>query len=111
MNDSDFRASGSNNFELISDVVAPLLDFAYEVHQKLDAPYSSLDIAVSNGEHFLIEFQVPHFGPYTQLSAEKYYFRHRAGIWEAANKVAYMGREREYAAAITKYIRSINEKV
>ncbi|EGQ8001087.1 hypothetical protein HJA63_003014 [Vibrio vulnificus] len=68
--EGDFRASGSNLFEVVSKAPVPVLELAKEVSVKLKSPYCSLDISLdSKGSTRLIEYQCTHFGPYTYLSA------------------------------------------
>ncbi|MGR5066499.1 ATP-grasp domain-containing protein [Photobacterium sp. DNB22_13_2] len=70
---NDFRASGSNLFELVDEIDSKVLDFCRDTFNKLDVPYLSIDVAVNNNDCYVIEFQAPHFGPYTALSANKYF--------------------------------------
>ena len=68
---NDFRASGSGLFEFdIKDKheIHLVLDYARNTFFKLKNPLLSLDIAVSNGVPYLIEFQAICFGT---LTAEK----------------------------------------
>jgi len=68
---NDFRASGSGLFEFDISNKAELnlvLDYARECFFKLKTPLLSLDIAISNGKPYLIEFQAVSFGT---LTAEK----------------------------------------
>src|SRR5690606_14304899 len=65
---SDFRASGSGDFEFV-DPPVDVLDFAKEITDTLKNPYLSLDIAQSDKGCHLIEFQATNFGPYTLLNS------------------------------------------
>ncbi len=70
--DDDFRASGSGLFEF-DKPSDELLDYAKSIFKKLNTPYASLDIAVSDSGCKLIEFQALNFGPYTLINAPGYY--------------------------------------
>src|SRR5690606_36646491 len=65
---SDFRASGSGDFEFV-DPPVDVLDFAKAITDTLKNPYLSLDIAQSDQGCHLIGFQATNFGPYTLLNA------------------------------------------
>lgn len=71
---NDFRASGSGDFEFI-DPPLEVLDFAKEITDILKNPYLSLDIAQSDKDCHLIEFQATNFGPYTLLNAPVRYIK------------------------------------
>lgn len=70
--DDDFRASGSGLFEF-DKPSDELLDYAKSIFKKLNTPYASLDIAVSDSGCKLIEFQALNFGPYTLKNSPGYY--------------------------------------
>lgn len=98
----DFRASGSNNFEVLSDVGDDLLCFSKSVFDKFNTPYMSIDIVEKEGKFLVIEFQSPHFGPYTVLTAQ-YFYSFYNGIWnKEESKVECL--EDVYAYALSKYI-------
>lgn len=65
---NDFRASGSGLFESVKPPKA-VLNFAKVVFDKLNTPYASLDIAISDKGCHLIEFQGTNFGPTTLLKS------------------------------------------
>ncbi len=75
----DFRASGSGRlaFATPPDVV---LDFARDIHTRLDMPMSSLDIIEVAGTCRLVEFQGLHFGTYTQENGP-HHFVHGPDGW------------------------------
>lgn len=84
--DRDFRASGSGLFEFVKPP-KEVLDFAKSVFDKLDNPYASLDIAESDGECYLIEFQGTNFGPFTLLnSSSRYVYSNNNWVEEENNK-------------------------
>lgn len=62
---NDFRASGSGRFTWPTEVSHELLSFASDIVQGFDVPYASLDIAVRDSEHHLIEAQFVCFGTLT----------------------------------------------
>lgn len=78
----DFRASGSGNFSFTTPP-KELLDYASTLYEKLNEPYISLDIAISeNGVH-LIEYQALNFGPYTLEASPGYYvYSLSASSWD-----------------------------
>lgn len=69
---NDFRASGSGKFDFI-EPPKEVLNFAKQISDVLDNPYLSLDIAQSEKNCHLIEFQATNFGPYTLLNAPNRY--------------------------------------
>jgi glutathione synthase/RimK-type ligase-like ATP-grasp enzyme len=97
----DFRASGSRiiRFEKPPDA---LLDYAEDVHRKLNLPIAGLDICFDGKKHHLLEFQGIHFGPITMVRSEGYYHRDENG-WRFTEEKPDL--EREYATAVVKYIR------
>lgn len=99
----DFRASGSNLFEVIENPPEQVLSFAHEVFLKLQSPYCSLDISIdSEGKTNLIEYQCTHFGPYTYMSATKVH------ILEQGNWISHQWQKRTlewiYAESIVEYL-------
>ncbi|AAZ28036.1 hypothetical protein [Colwellia psychrerythraea] len=69
----DFRASGSSLFEAVSECPFEILDKSKNFFTSLNTPYASLDIVISKGKAFVIEFQCAHFGPYTYQTAQVVY--------------------------------------
>lgn len=61
--ENDFRASGSGNFVVDAEVPPQVLDFSKDIFHKMDAPFASLDVALSDGGCHLIEYQALNFGP------------------------------------------------
>ncbi len=45
------------------------MDFAYDIKEKLDAPFASLDIVEKDNRCMLIEYQTIHFGLYTIMNS------------------------------------------
>lgn len=71
----DFRASGSGRFSFDAPPDS-VLDFAQDVHRRLQSPYSSLDIVQpQDGSPSLVEYQCLSFGPYTVVSSPGYFTR------------------------------------
>jgi hypothetical protein len=103
--ENDFRASGSNDFEFIEDIDISLISFCYESFLKLNEPYVSFDIAESNNEYFIIEFQGLHFGPYTALNNPYYYEYFDGKFSKKVNKDFIL--ESIYADSLAKYIEFI----
>lgn len=79
---NSFKASGSGNFSFPGekDVDSSVLDYAKDVFFKLDVPYASLDVAHSESQNYLIEYQATNFGPYTLLNSNGY-FVFKGGRW------------------------------
>lgn len=104
----DFRASGSNLFEIIEIVPNEVLDMAKNIFTKLNTPYCSLDISIdADNVANLIEYQCTHFGPYTYLTAIKQYFINNNGDWVSVDWER-KSLEWAYAEAIAEYL---NEKL
>lgn len=100
----DFRASGSNLFDIIESVPDVVLEMSKKIFDKLNTPYCSLDIAVDkNGVANLIEYQCTHFGPYTYLSAAKEFYIDTLGKW-ASRPSENKSLEWIYAESISDYI-------
>lgn len=57
----DFRASGSKKFKY-DEAPIEVLNYAHEIHSKLDTPFLSMDLAYKDGIAYLIEFQGTNFG-------------------------------------------------
>lgn len=101
----DFRASGSNLFEIIETVPTEVLDMAKYVFEKLDTPYCSLDISIDNNNvASLIEYQCTHFGPYTYLTATKQHYVNNNGDWASENWER-KSLEWAYSEAIAEYLK------
>jgi hypothetical protein len=99
----DFRASGSNLFDVISEAPEEVLEFAQSVYQKLKVPYCSLDIALnSSGKAYLIEYQCTHFGPYTYLSSTNFH-ENIDNCWRSVPWTP-VCLEKAYADAIKEYL-------
>jgi len=71
----DFRASGSGNFDLHSEIPDEVLDFSEKVFERMDVPFLSLDVVFKDGVCQLIEYQALNFGPLTLNNSEFYYVR------------------------------------
>ncbi|MDX1303655.1 hypothetical protein [Photobacterium sp.] len=69
---NDFRASGSGKFKF-DEVPSIVLAFAKQIFETLNEPYASLDIAISENEAYLIEYQILNFGPYTLNNSPGHY--------------------------------------
>lgn len=70
---NDFRALGSGKFDYDAIPSNEVLDFAYDVLNKLNIPFASLDIVEKNNQCSLIEYQAVHFGLLTALNSKVYY--------------------------------------
>jgi len=76
----DFRASGSGKVHFV-EIPPNILDFTKDVMEKLDLPWGSLDIGLTGGKCFLLEYQGIHFG-LTAAERGSFFFRKVAGKWE-----------------------------
>lgn len=105
--DNDFRASGSGLFEFIDNCEPSILYCALELYKKLDVPYLSVDISLSENSVNIIEFQVCHFGPYTYLKSEyKYTYNGCGWIKIKDDKISL---EEKYVYALDFYIKNKNK--
>ncbi|WP_250658240.1 ATP-grasp domain-containing protein [Alkalimarinus coralli] len=100
---NDFRASGSGNFSGDETPPIELVDFAYGIKKKLNAPWVSLDIIESNNGYLVIEYQSIHFGPYT-VTASKKHFLLIDGAWELVYKPVCF--EKELALVLNQIVQS-----
>jgi len=78
---NDFRASGSGNISFI-EIPTRILNFTYEILDKLDLPWGSFDIGYDGKQCFLLEYQGIHFGLTTAEKGLFYYVRNSDGTWE-----------------------------
>ena len=62
---NDFRASGSGIYAYSEKVSENILDLAWNTRKKLDVPHLSLDVAETNGQLVIFEFQAIYFGTKT----------------------------------------------
>lgn len=107
--DGSFKASGSGRFSY-PEPETELLDFSYNLKQKIDNPYVSLDvIKLKDGSFKCIEFQCVHFGPYTQLNSKYKYVKDNNGQWSKAENDLTL--EAVYAQAINEFIQSKKNKI
>ncbi len=101
--DNDFRASGSGLREFSKEIPSGILEYAQKCKLLINVPNISLDIAYSNNQFYLLEFQCVYFGPYT-ITFSKYYWL----LDEDENKFNYVEGssilEREYSNSIIEFI-------
>jgi len=71
--DGDFRASGTKLFDFDTGDVQKILNYAKEIHQKVNLPYLSMDVAVSGDKYYLLEYQALHFGNNVIKLSDGYY--------------------------------------
>jgi glutathione synthase/RimK-type ligase-like ATP-grasp enzyme len=74
---NDFRASGGGYNTFTGDFTVPngLLDFAYELYEKFQCPYVSLDVGINSSGFHLIEFQFVNYGTSAHTKSRKYYLK------------------------------------
>lgn len=75
--DNDFRASGSKRFRFNFEVSDQLLNYAEEMYNKFDTPFLSIDIAQSNENFYLLEFQALHFGINVLVKSKGFYSKEK----------------------------------
>jgi len=99
---NDFRASGSGIFDFSEVVPDEVLDAARTLYLALDVPFLSVDLAFSNGDVYLIEYQCVMFGTVTQEKGTQYYFRGMDETWKVKDKTNSLAED--YAEAIKEYL-------
>lgn len=105
----DFKASGSGIFTFPGKDEVPdrLLNFSKSVFDKLDVPYVSMDIADSNSECHLIEYQATNFGPYTLVNSPGYFQEHgRRWVYIKGSSDL----EKEFSQALLDFLEFGNDK-
>ena len=100
--EDDFRASGSGDFEFVSEVSDGLLEYIYSTYKSFNCPCVSLDIVECKDNFGLIEFQFLHFGPYT-LQKSGGYFVKNDGVWKY-NQSSGSILEEEFSSSYLSYI-------
>jgi glutathione synthase/RimK-type ligase-like ATP-grasp enzyme len=78
--DGDFRASGTKLFDFDTGDVQKILNYAQGIHQKVNHPYLSMDIAVSGDKYYLLEYQALHFGN-NVIKLSNGFYRIEDGNW------------------------------
>lgn len=97
----DFRASGTKYFDFDFDIDEKLLEYAKEIHEKIDNPFLSMDICPYKDGYAILEFQASHFG-ISAFMKSKHYYRFANNQWQrfpASSVIEY-----EIADALIKYI-------
>lgn len=101
----DFRASGSGLFSYDDSVLPVLLNAAREIKDCFHVPHISLDLAISENQVILIEFQFVYFGTIT-LEKSPYYYTFCETQWKQVYEKSIL--ENVYANSITDYIGDIH---
>lgn len=105
----DIRASGGGyeNYRYGVKAQPPegIFEFAESVHNKLDVPHSSLDIAYDGKQFYLLEFQCVYFGTAGIVLSEEY-FKQRNGSWVSIPEQ--LDQERVYVESIVDYLNKQN---
>lgn len=80
---NDFRASGAKMFDTNFEPDTQLLTEAYNIMQKIDTPYLSMDFIFDkrNKTYKLIEFQALHFG-ITAILKNNHHYKYSNKNWE-----------------------------
>lgn len=102
---NDFRASGSGLFSFPSDINPALLDFSEKVYKHYRVPMISMDIALKDGQCYLIEFQFLAFGTYT-LEKAPFHMMRIDGDWKKIDGQSHL--ETEFSESIRKYIENLS---
>lgn len=106
----DFRASGShNNYKIGSEsgLTPEMMDYAYEICNKLNLPMLSFDLAFDGERCHMIEFQALYFGSSTFFLSKDYYCKEN-GEWLLKSKEG--SYEELYAWSINEYLIKNNLK-
>ncbi len=98
----DFRASGSGLFSYDENLDTAILEAAKEIKGIFDVPMISLDLAISDGQIILIEFQFLYFGTST-LEKSTFYYAETQNGWKKVYEKPFL--EREYARSIAEYLK------
>ena len=101
--EGDFRASGGGKLSYSKDVSDDLLNFSEKIFSNLNIPNVSIDIGLSNGKYYLIEFQALFFGTYT-LEYSEFYYSKKEAEWTIIDENSIL--EKVYAESIATYIKS-----
>jgi len=104
INNNDFRASGSGNFEFVN-IEDSLLDYSKLIFEKFNEPFMSLDVCFNGKSYYLIEYQGIHFGPYTQIYAKGFYQKQN-NKWNFIKEKVSL--EEDIAYSLYKYINTNN---
>ncbi len=78
--DGGFKASGTKLFDFEIDNPEPILDYASQICNKIEAPFLSMDICVKGNDYYLIEFQGLHFGMNVVVKGKGYYIESKSGF-------------------------------
>ena len=108
---NDFRASGSHNdYKIGSDsgLTSEMMDFAYDIYNRLNVPMLSFDLAYDGKQCYMIEFQSLYFGSSTFLLCKDYYCKQDNG-W-LLNPKESDSYEELYAWSINEYLVKNNIK-
>lgn len=98
--ENDFRASGSKKFSY-TDAPESVLNFAAEVYNKLNAPYASLDVALSSNGCHLIEYQGVNFGSSALRNSIGYHIN-KDSKWQFVETKSYL--EENFSEALLHYV-------
>jgi len=97
----DFRASGSGRLSFPRDLPDGLLDYVESVFDFFNVPFGSFDIAVRQGQFFLLEFQFLSFGQYA-LEKSSFFFRKDMRGWKLVESTSDL--ERTFVTSVCAYI-------
>lgn len=97
---NDFRASGSGVQEWV-DPSANILNFAFNITNKLQVPFISLDIAENTEGCYLIEYQGLGFGASALIKSD-FYYKFKEDNWFKITEKSDL--ERTFAYAINHFI-------
>lgn len=102
--EDDFRASGSGRLSFSRQVPDGLLDYVELLYRSFNTPFISIDVAMRDGELFLLEFQFVSFGQYA-LEKSSFFFQRSDGVWSIVEGPSDL--EATFAYAIDAYIKNV----
>jgi glutathione synthase/RimK-type ligase-like ATP-grasp enzyme len=99
----DFRASGSGQFAFVEEPPVRLLEFVERVVAQFNTPFCSLDVAVADEQHYVLEFQLVSFGQYALEQSSRYFVRDANG-WRTVH--ARSDLEQTFAHAVQEFLKN-----
>ena len=98
---NDFRASGVGIKSYTKSPPQEVLDYAKKIYEAFRVPYISIDIGLSNGMCYLLEYQSVHMGP-VAVERSQFHFFHDGDHWEKSMKKSDLAME--FARSIADHI-------
>jgi len=98
---NDFRASGLGIKSYTKSPPKEVLDYTKEIYEALNVPYISIDIGLSEGACYLLEYQSVHMGP-VAFEKSQFYFCYNGKKWEKSFEKTDLAME--FAKSIAEHI-------